>query len=161
MLADGPQHPVAGTMTEGIVERLEMVDVDHHHPDRLPMPHSTMKFALQRGFQITTVEEAGQRIADSLTTQGLAQFQIGEAQPALVHRVEVDKRLQGIWVSSPNRGSWSTSTATSIASLCSRSNTVTLTLQRALAQRAVVRKSYYTQRESRSGNPPLLQTKLT
>ncbi len=61
-----PQHPVAGLVAPGIVELLEVVDVDHHHTHRLLIAAGAAQLSLQRFFQVAPVEQPGQRVPDGL-----------------------------------------------------------------------------------------------
>ena len=65
-IADQPQHLVAGEMAVGIVERLEMVDVEHQQRQRLAARQRSLHRHLDRAVEIFAVAEAGQRIGQAL-----------------------------------------------------------------------------------------------
>ena len=65
-------------MTEGIVEALEVVEVNKENRYRMVLADGALHFPLQGFFHETTIEEPGQRIADGLVPQGFAKPQAGQ-----------------------------------------------------------------------------------
>ena len=78
------QQGVADVVTERIVELLEEVEVDHHDAERAAAAFGAAELALEGLFQIATVEEAGQRIADRLIAQRLAELEIRDGEAELI-----------------------------------------------------------------------------
>ena len=77
-VCDGPQDQIACVMTEGIVEALEMIEVDEQDRYRMVLADGALHFPLQRFLHEAAIEKPGQRIANGLVTQGLAKTQAGQ-----------------------------------------------------------------------------------
>lgn len=85
--ADGLQHDVAGLVTPGVVDALEMVDIQHGQGQRLVLVLAARQHAGQHLVQMAAIEQAGQRIAHRLRAQPFPQFDVGQRQlDALAHR---------------------------------------------------------------------------
>ena len=67
--AERLQHAVAGLVAEGVVQRLEVVDVEHHQRERKHLPRAAGQLAVQRLRQVAPVEEPRQRVAQRLLAQ--------------------------------------------------------------------------------------------
>src|SRR5690606_9844336 len=61
--ADAAERVVAGGVPLGVVERLEVIDVDHQEPDRRARPHGALPLPFERDLEGAAVGEAGQRVA--------------------------------------------------------------------------------------------------
>src|SRR4029450_11084458 len=90
-------------MTERVVEALEVIEIEHEDCKRCLVAGASMDFALQGFFEISPIEEAGQRIPNRLSTQRFAQPQIsrrardllGNAHAECQMRV-IDGRVRGL-----------------------------------------------------------------
>src|SRR2546425_11333578 len=69
VLSHRAQYRVTGRVAERVVAALEMIDVDHHHAERLVAAPSAALFAIQRLLQVAAVEKAGQRVTHSPVVQ--------------------------------------------------------------------------------------------
>ncbi len=58
------EHHVADGMTEGIVDVLEVIQVDHDHRESVLMPLGANDFVLQELMELAPVVQAGERIAN-------------------------------------------------------------------------------------------------
>ena len=67
-------------VSKGIIELLEVVNIQHDSLQRTLISLCTFNFARESLFHESPVVQAGQRIANGLTPQCLAQLQIGERQ---------------------------------------------------------------------------------
>ena len=74
--ADFVKHRISRRMTEGIVEALEVVYIEHCHTQRLTSPRGAVYFSFQGFFQVSSVEQASQSIADGLASQSFTQTYI-------------------------------------------------------------------------------------
>src|SRR3546814_2285144 len=79
-LAELRQQRVATSVAVDVVEGLEVVDVEHQQRQRQPAPLAAREFARRRFLQVAAVEQAGQRIADRLQAQALAQRQVRRSE---------------------------------------------------------------------------------
>ena len=61
--ADLGEQRVAGRVAVGVVEALEMVDVEHQHRQRQPTALAALQFAGEVLLEIPAIEQARQRIA--------------------------------------------------------------------------------------------------
>ena len=68
---DRLQHPVALVVAVGVVEFLEVVDVEHQHRQRQVVAARTVEFALQRLVEVTAVEQRGQAVGAGQAPQFL------------------------------------------------------------------------------------------
>ncbi len=59
----GHQHPVADGMAVGVVDALEVVEVEHHHRKLVPAPALTVQEALQEPVKGTPVVNTGEAVA--------------------------------------------------------------------------------------------------
>ena len=59
---DPPQQPVAGAVAEGVVDELEVVEVDQQQRDRAAGAGAAVDAAAQLGLQLGAVGQAGQRV---------------------------------------------------------------------------------------------------
>src|SRR5579862_13837 len=76
-LADAAQHGVPGRMSKGVVESLEMIDVDHHDCKRLPGAPGT-RFLARKGFlEVSPVVQTGNDVTHGLVPQ----------QPVCLHQL--------------------------------------------------------------------------
>src|SRR5437764_10802213 len=50
------QHSIASIVTVGVIEVLEMIQIEHHYPHRLLGAQSAPDFAFEDLFQITAIE---------------------------------------------------------------------------------------------------------
>ena len=57
------QHQVAGRVAVGVVDLLEVIDVDHQHQRRLAGPRDAVDLAGQRELELAPVRQAGERVA--------------------------------------------------------------------------------------------------
>ena len=78
------QQRVAGGVAEGVVELLEVVDVDHDDAERHLPPPRPPQLAVQRLLHVAAVEEPGQGIADGLVAKALLEAQVREGEADLV-----------------------------------------------------------------------------
>src|SRR5512132_30450 len=67
-------------MPKRIVERLEVIEVEHRDPQWGIPAVSTMQLAPQSVFQVAPVEQPGQGIMGGLCAQFLAKLQVGQTQ---------------------------------------------------------------------------------
>lgn len=67
--AQSSQQLVATRMPVGIIEPLEVIDVQHDNAERKLFARGPIQFADQCLFHISPVEQPGQRIADGLFAQ--------------------------------------------------------------------------------------------
>src|SRR5436190_16277549 len=81
-------------MAEGIVESLEMIQVQHQDSQRLFGPRHAVHLAFQRFLQVAAIEEAGQRIANGLSAQGLAQTGVCDREPDLLRESADQQKLR-------------------------------------------------------------------
>ena len=58
------QHVVAGVVAVAVVDRLEVVDVEHQHRDRLAARGRLLDQRRQMRFHVAAVEQAGERVGD-------------------------------------------------------------------------------------------------
>src|SRR6266478_6502160 len=65
-------------MAEGVIESLEVVEVEKKNRYRLPFAASQFQFPFQRLFQEAAIEQSSQRITNRLFTQGFAQLQTSQ-----------------------------------------------------------------------------------
>ena len=83
-LAELGQQGIAAGMAVQVVERLEVVQVEHHHAHRQAATLAAGQFAHQRLFQIAAVEQAGERVADGLDAQAILQGKIVQGHRQLL-----------------------------------------------------------------------------
>ena len=57
--ADGLEGVITAFMAIGVVDMFEMVNVNHHHRERLALAFAAREFALQRVVQVAAVLQAG------------------------------------------------------------------------------------------------------
>src|SRR5882724_388406 len=67
-------------MPKGIIETLEMVQVNEQQRQRLILADGTMQLAVEAFLHEPPVKEAGQRIADRLVAKSFAKTQAGQGQ---------------------------------------------------------------------------------
>ncbi len=72
------EDDVARFMAEGIVEAFEMIDIDQQQGNRRVFANGARQFAVERLFHVAAVVKIGQRIADRLRAERLAQLQVCE-----------------------------------------------------------------------------------
>src|SRR5579864_6227 len=70
-------------MARAIIQLLEVVEVQHNDSERVLIPDRPAEFAFQRLFHVASIEQTGERVADSLDAQRLAQFQVPQSKPNL------------------------------------------------------------------------------
>ena len=58
------QHVVAGIVAVAVVDRLEVVDVEHQHRDRLAARGRLLDQRRQMRFHVAAIEQAGERVGD-------------------------------------------------------------------------------------------------
>src|SRR3546814_2282256 len=77
-------------------------DLEHQQRQRQPAPLAAREFARRRFLQVAAVEQAGQRIADRLQAQALAQRQVRQRHRRLLgHGLDdVDARKEPVVVRS-------------------------------------------------------------
>ena len=75
---------VAGIVTVSVVEFLEVVEIEHEDAESGFGADGASGFALHHFFEVTAVEQAGERIADRLVAQRFAQTEIGDRQGNLL-----------------------------------------------------------------------------
>ena len=68
-LADRLDAPVAGGVAVGVVDALEVVDVEHQQQRRLAGARHAVDLARQRQLELAAVRQAGQRIAAGQVAQ--------------------------------------------------------------------------------------------
>ena len=71
-------------MTEVVVERLEVVEVDEHHAQRDALPVGAAHLAHERLFEVAPVEAAGERIADRLGLEPLTKRDVRDGEAEVV-----------------------------------------------------------------------------
>ena len=77
---------IAGVVPAGVVERLEVIDVQHDDADGAPAARGAGELEVERLLHVAAVEEPRERVQDGLASQGVAQPQVGERQrDALSH----------------------------------------------------------------------------
>ncbi|MEY9807654.1 hypothetical protein ABIF30_007261 [Bradyrhizobium elkanii] len=90
-----PQHLIAGEMAVGVVERLEVVDVEHQERQRLAAGERGLHRHVDRAVEIFPVAEAGERIGQALGADRLeAVLQVADLR--LRQREPVLQRLIGL-----------------------------------------------------------------
>ena len=72
------QNQITRIVAEGIVEALEVIEVDEQDRYGMVLAHGALHFPLQRFLHEAAIEQPGQRIANGLVTQGLAKPQAGQ-----------------------------------------------------------------------------------
>src|ERR1700690_4099201 len=72
------QHGVAGIVSVGVVEFLEVVEIKHEDSQGLLGAHGAADFAIESLFQIAAVVKSSERIADGLRAQRFAQANVGD-----------------------------------------------------------------------------------
>jgi len=75
-----PEEEISRLMSEGVVEMLEMIDVQHRQGNTAFGPGGAVHFSVELLFQIAAIEQSGQRILDGLVTEDLAQLEVGYRQ---------------------------------------------------------------------------------
>src|SRR5258708_24577735 len=85
-LRNAAQYAVAGIMAEGIVEALEMVEVQHQHAESCPISFAARHLPVERLFEKTPVVQSGQRIPDRLLAKILPQADIAQRQCDLLRK---------------------------------------------------------------------------
>src|SRR6266705_562878 len=81
--AEASQHHVARAVTEGVVDALEVIDVQQDYRERLGLAFGSRQLAAEGILQKTPVVQPGERIPDRLFLQGLAQIEIGKRKSDL------------------------------------------------------------------------------
>ena len=76
-LADGRQGLVAGGVSEIIVVAFEVVEIEHHDGEGTAFPARGVEFAIEELLHVTTVVEAGERVADSLQAERFTEVEVG------------------------------------------------------------------------------------
>ncbi|HEX3596284.1 MAG TPA: hypothetical protein VHU80_14340, partial [Polyangiaceae bacterium] len=71
-------------MTEGIVEPLEVVDVDRQDSDGLPGPFGPHHLSRQCFFEISSVEKAGKRVTNRLIAKLVPKSQVRNRERELL-----------------------------------------------------------------------------
>ena len=79
-LAEGRQHGVPGRVSKAVVEVFEVVDVEEDDPQRPLVPGRARNLAVDRLLHVAAVEETGQRVADGLDAQRLAEVEVRHRQ---------------------------------------------------------------------------------
>jgi hypothetical protein len=75
---ESTQNLVAGQVPEGVVEALEVIDVDHRHRQRPPVAPAALDLGLERLHQVLAVRQAGEAVGDRQLVQlGVARAQAG------------------------------------------------------------------------------------
>ena len=77
------EHQVAGRVAVGVVDALEVVDVDHQHQRRLAGAGDAVDLAGQRQLELAPVGQAGQRVAARQLAQAVDHRLQPGALPAL------------------------------------------------------------------------------
>ena len=80
MRGDILEHGIALGMAMLVVERLEIVEVDHQHRSRLPLTLGEREEAVERVFHIAAVVQARHRVAQRLGPQLFAQRDVGQRE---------------------------------------------------------------------------------
>src|SRR5262249_42123262 len=62
---DVPQNPITLEMASGIVDPLEVIDVDEQQREILPLAPRALDFRLESSFKVATIEQARDRIDGS------------------------------------------------------------------------------------------------
>ncbi len=81
-----PQERVAGLVAEGVVETLEVIQVEHDDRQRTPAPLRLPDLPRQGLLHEAAVEQPSERIADRLVAQGVSQAQVRQSQRHLLRR---------------------------------------------------------------------------
>src|SRR5690242_1541564 len=84
------QHGVAGGVTESVVEALEVIDVDHHHPERAAAAPRAALFPAEGLLQVAPVVQASQPVVHDLVLQP----QVGLRQLLLRPKALLDLLIQ-------------------------------------------------------------------
>src|SRR6266404_8554323 len=75
-------------MAEGVIESLEVVEVEKKNRYRLPFAASQLQFPFERLFQEAAIEQSSQRITNRLFTQGLTELQTSQQKSDLRGRTD-------------------------------------------------------------------------
>ena len=94
------QHHVADIVPERVVELFEMVEIQHDDTEGPGTTLGASQFALEGFFEIAPIEQSGQRVADRLAAQRLAQLQIRHGEADLIG----DGRRQSLLRFGPGAG---------------------------------------------------------
>ena len=78
LVCDGSQNQIAGVMTEGVVEALEVIEVDKQNLNWMILPDGALHFSFERFLHKAAIEKPGQRITDGLVTKSFAKTQTGQ-----------------------------------------------------------------------------------
>jgi len=65
-MADALQYPVTKDVAVAVIDRLEVVDVDHEHHQRALLARRRQPLALERGIEVTPVGQIGERVRQRL-----------------------------------------------------------------------------------------------
>lgn len=68
-------------MAEAVINRLEVVDIDHQAANRFIVTHGLRQLGLQGIFQMMAVTQAGERVKQGFFEQRVAQTLVGQRQP--------------------------------------------------------------------------------
>src|SRR5690348_3301655 len=74
--AEGLQQTVAGCVAVCVVELLEMIDVAQNDAKTFRIASRAVHLARQRFVEVSSIEQAGDRIANGLRLKPLAKFQV-------------------------------------------------------------------------------------
>ena len=70
-LAQLSEQRITALMAIRVVEPLEVVEVEHDDPDRVPIARGASHLPLQRLFHVAPIEQPRQRVANRLAAQRL------------------------------------------------------------------------------------------
>jgi len=82
-LADPAQYHVAGVVAVIVIVFLEMIDIDRKDADAFSGARGSRKFAAAGLQHVAPVKKAGQRVADRLVAQLIAQFDVCDCEADL------------------------------------------------------------------------------
>ena len=91
-LADAANRIVAGVVAKGVVEVLEIVDVDHQQTERMLEPQHASDLTLELTFKAATVRQAGQVVRKrSLFTNVEISLELEQGPGPGQHKVQVSR----------------------------------------------------------------------
>src|SRR5207302_7208597 len=73
-----PQDDVTGAVAQGVVDALEVIDIQSDYGERVLLAVRARELPQEEFLQKAAVVQTGERIADRLLVQGVANLQVGE-----------------------------------------------------------------------------------
>ena len=90
----GDQHLIAGMMAERVVDRLEMIEIEHQQPERSMFAYQSRALGVEAVQQTVAVHQTGERIGNRLLLQHLVHVEHLRLEPVAHHRDFVEPRLE-------------------------------------------------------------------